>query len=342
MISAGIRIAYGLQLSRVPFLPVSLDIEPNNTCNFRCGHCQRTHWDKPQRYLSIEEFEGIIRQFPNLASVKIQGMGEPLMNESLMKMLESGEMAGLAMTFFTNGMLCSDKTARKLVRRNDLLISFSVDAATPELFQKIRIGGDIQKIRTNIKNIVKLRGQCKQPEIRIWTVIMRENLRELSQIVLLAKEAGVDSIAMQPFVTGWGKASMEAVVAPMRVQVSEEDVGRAIDAARRTATGCGIKLEIMDCVLRSSKNPCDWPWRSAFIAVNGDVLPCCQIADAAVVKMGNIFEQSFKEIWNNKAYRALRRQIRNHDLPEFCKPCYGDKDLLIPTRDKLKQKTGNS
>ncbi len=48
------------------------------------------------------------------------------------------------------------------------------------------------------------------------------------------------------------------------------------------------------------------------------------LADADTVKMGNVFEQDFATIWNDAPYRTLRQQIRDHQLPEFCKNCYSD------------------
>ena len=70
--------------------------------------------------------------------------------------------------------------------------------------------------------------------------------------------------------------------------------------------------------------PCPWAWKSAYIAANGDVVPCCVIADSAVANMGNVFEQDFKDIWNSPGYQELRERISTHDLPDYCKHCYLD------------------
>src|ERR1700720_4441740 len=60
---------------RVPCLPVTLDLEPNNDCNFECPHCQVTHWAKRRFRLGRESFERILDQFPRFAGLKLQGMG---------------------------------------------------------------------------------------------------------------------------------------------------------------------------------------------------------------------------------------------------------------------------
>ena len=55
--------------------------------------------------------------------------------------------------------------------------------------------------------------------------------------------------------------------------------------------------------------------------------PCCEIADSSVVKMGNVFEERFADIWNNDRYRELRRRIAEDDIPDYCRGCYGLKPV---------------
>ena len=73
-----VKLVYRLGWIRAPFLPVTIDIEPNNTCNFRCPHCQVPYWSKPAAFLDAERLARILRQLPRLVRIKLQGMGEPL------------------------------------------------------------------------------------------------------------------------------------------------------------------------------------------------------------------------------------------------------------------------
>jgi radical SAM protein with 4Fe4S-binding SPASM domain len=70
-----------------------------------------------------------------------------------------------------------------------------------------------------------------------------------------------------------------------------------------------------------AKAVCPWPWTGAFIAANGDVVPCCRVSDPDTVCMGNVFEESFARIWNSREYQSLRDRLRNHDPPGFCINC---------------------
>ncbi len=70
-----VKLAYRLGWIRTPFLPAALDVEPNNTCNFRCPHCQVPYWSKPAAFLDEERFARILRQAPQSRQDQAPGHG---------------------------------------------------------------------------------------------------------------------------------------------------------------------------------------------------------------------------------------------------------------------------
>lgn len=320
----GLRLAYRLKLKKVLFLPDCLDVEPNNTCNFRCPHCQVTHWTKEPSYLKVDSFKHILDQVSPLRHIKLQGMGEPLLNKQIIELLREGEARGIAMSFLSNGSVLTDKIAEHLLELDNTVIWFSVDGATTEVFEKIRVGGKLEKVKANIKNLTKRIGSKQSSQVKIWTVVTQENLHELADIVRLSKELSADSICLQVFLSSWGKDNMKKYVDPVQVECESVALSKSLIECRRVAEEHGINLRIYRNNLLSRKNKCVWPWTSAFIASNGDVVPCCIIANSDTVKMGNVFEEDFSRIWNNKKYQKLRDMIRHHDLPNYCKNCYVD------------------
>ena len=79
--------------SNVLPLPKRIDIEPTIRCNFRCPICQRTYWSRKANDMSLDQFRVIIRQFPDLERMKIQGMGEPLLNINLVEMINCAKIS---------------------------------------------------------------------------------------------------------------------------------------------------------------------------------------------------------------------------------------------------------
>lgn len=321
----GVRLAYRRRSLKAP-LPVEIDVEPINTCNFKCPHCQVTYWDKEPARFNRDTFLQVLNQIPNLIKIKLQGMGEPLLNKQLIPMLQAGEERGIQMHFYTNGSIGSLEKHQELVKLQRTHITYSIDGATAETFEKVRPGSKFNKIVENILNLTKLRPKHSKLLVSAWTVVTQKNIQELPQIVSLSKKLGLDRIVIQPHLTNWGKETMTDRTDSIQVETESDLFATKIAQAQDIAVSEGLDLDINTSNRFSQDRPCYWPWKSSYIAANGDVVPCCVIADADVVKMGNVFEQEFKEIWNGKAYQELRSKIASHDLPHYCKHCYLDPD----------------
>lgn len=318
------RIPYLFKWKKNPFLPVRIDIEPNNNCNFKCNHCQVTHWNKDIVYLQQNSFIKILDQFPSLLYVKLQGMGEPLLNKQFISMLKAGEERGISISFHSNGSLCDREIAEQLASLKNTSIIFSIDGATAETFEKLRPGSKFQQIKENIKCLSIKRGNHQHNSLSLWTVITRKNIHELPQIVELASDLGVSCITFQPFISDWGKEGMKEYADSIKFSLDAEDLDIALIEAKKIAKEKSIDLKVFYYNFLSKKRKCPMPWRTSYIAANGDVVPCAIIEDSDTIKMGNVFEQDFAEIWNSKEYQDFREKHKTHNIPNCCKNCYLD------------------
>jgi MoaA/NifB/PqqE/SkfB family radical SAM enzyme len=104
----------------------------------------------------------------------------------------------------TNIAFCSN--AQVINRRNiDFIldkpvahIDFSLDAATPETYYKIR-GHNLKTFGTVLNNIRKLvfernKRRLDKPTMDLIMVLMKENYQELSMLVRLANSLGVEGV----------------------------------------------------------------------------------------------------------------------------------------------------
>ena len=324
----GIRISYFLKLSYVPFLPSSLDIEPVNYCNFRCPHCQVTHWQKEKKELDYKSFETLIKKLPQLIWIKIQGMGEPLLNKDLIPMLRLGNERSIRMSFTSNGSIFNRNIAEKVANLDNTSITFSIDGASAGVFEKIRVGSRFESVCQNIKQLTEIIGQSdKSPQVKAWMVVTKSNLREVGDVVRLVERLGVRSITFQLFLNDWGKSEMSSYIDDIKLisnNLSSKEIVLALEQAKKIAKEIGVEIRIYYGDFYTKKRICSWPWKSSYICANGDVVPCSILADSETVKMGNVFENSLSEIWNSEKYRNFRDQHINHDLPSYCRHCYLD------------------
>ena len=312
-----------LKRDTVPFLPATVDIEPINACNFACDHCQVTHWKRQTVRLSPQRLGAMLAQFRRLRYVKLQGMGEPLLNHRLLDMLEECERQGIKATVVTNGSVYTDAIAKRLIGLRQAVILFSVDGATAETFEAIRVNGKFDAVVAHIDALVRQRGARPWPRIEINTVATARNLHELAEIVRLAKRLGVDRLTISTTLTDWGDATMHRTIAPIDVSRPSPAVENVLRHVGEVAAQQRFRVQVVHGQRYSSSNRCPWPWSSAYVAANGDVVPCCVVGNSKVARMGNLHEQPMRAIWNNSRYRSLRRRIANDDVPDYCRTCYG-------------------
>ena len=72
--------------------------------------------------------------------------------------------------------------------------------------------------------------------------------------------------------------------------------------------------------LYNSKVFCMMPWVHTHIWPNGNAFPCC-MSDSDIV-YGNLNDNSLEEIWNNKKYKKLRKNMLNEKESPECTRCY--------------------
>ncbi len=80
----------------------------------------------------------------------------------------------------------------------------------------------------------------------------------------------------------------------------------------------------MDEQERSSICEC-LEWEVPFITADGIIYPCCAFTEGNMREImhkyafGNIFETSFKEIWNSNEFREFANKMHRGEVPARCK-----------------------
>src|SRR5215471_9481176 len=96
--------------------PVEAYFEVANRCNSKCATCPLTF--SPQeaaRQLSLEEFKTLVAQLPDLKRAVLQGIGEPLLNRDLVRMIAHLHARGVYTVFNSNAALLTSRRQRELI-----------------------------------------------------------------------------------------------------------------------------------------------------------------------------------------------------------------------------------
>lgn len=171
--------------------PKNLLIETTTRCNLRCKQCARLENRYALADLEMETFHRLAPLFPHLREVALYGHGETFLHTQFFTMLEELKKHGIFVYVTTNGMLVREDVAERLVDLQLDRLSFSLDAATPDLFNEIRLGAKFEKIIGNIRRLNAIKKQAHRddrPVLSIMYCAMKSNIQELPKLVRLAHE----------------------------------------------------------------------------------------------------------------------------------------------------------
>lgn len=293
---AAYRLKWNL-LGRIPFsttVPVHVDIETASACNLKCTMCPHgdANYKMSKGIIDFELAKKIIKECSNIgiSSLKLSGRGEALIHPKLIDMVDLAKVNGIMDVMLnTNGLLLTEEKTKGLIEAGIDLIIISVDGATKETYEAIRIGSNYEMVKRNIEFLVRYRKEhrLKKPLIRLQFVKMKENIHEFEE-----------------FKNQW------------RDQV---DVLVSIDYSNR------VKQESKGI---EDKNPlgrayCPHPWRRLTVTSEGKALMCCVDWDGKYV-VGDCVKESIKEIWQGSKISFGRKCIKNfeHKKIPSCRDCF--------------------
>lgn len=317
-------------------------IEVTNHCNLLCETCPRTFvtYEAPQT-LSWDNFLRIIEQFPDMQRAVLHGIGEPLLNRDLVRMITHLKTRNVTVLFNSNGTLLTEEWARKLIGSGLDEFRCSIDGASPKTYARIRGAPLLHRIVDNLERFTALQREMRatKPRVSIWMTGMRENIAELPDLVRLAAQVGVLEVYVQRMVYYLDHARAPGMMSDTNALYNDFDAqcDRIIADADRVAHALGVKLAASGAThpRNSLANPhkrdprpwaaCLRPWSTAYVTANGNCLPCCispfATTDYDSLKMGNLFERDFSEIWNNEKYHAWRNQLLSDHPQGACRGC---------------------
>ena len=311
-------------LNRLAPYPSFLEVEVTTRCNLRCSICEHTYWDEPGKDMSLEEFKFIVDQFPNLKWIGLTGIGESFLNPNFMEMLWYVRNKGILVELYDTMYFVDDRWAKALVGMGLTRLFISLDAATGETYQKIRVGSDWRRVTSNIATLLDIKGSAKSkyPHIGFHFIVTKDNMHEMPQYIEWVW-------SLQPPGQRRAHIQFSRMLHPYKqvrglfTEVPEEIIKDTKERARRL----GVRV-VWGLDVPSKKPPIKEciEWTMPFIFVDGTVVPCCAGNEAnarelqRTTALGNIFERPFKTLWKEE-YKELRTLLRAGKLPAACKNC---------------------
>lgn len=280
-----------------PEFPERLHIQTISYCNGRCLFCAypRVVNKITHGIMEDEVFKKIIDEAAlyKPKRVALLLMNEPLLDRKLPKRIayakeKLGE--GTEVTITSNGSILTEKIINRLIDSGLDRIKISVQGITKETYEKI-MGLNYERTFEGIYRLaeIKKRRKSERPQIVLSMVNVGHNENEIRKYKRFFRRKGIKATS-----------------------VAFENKGGNIEDSLELAP-FGMKL----------RRRCYRFNRCAYIIFNGDVILCCADWTRSVI-LGNVKENSLKEIWLGEKITKIRENFLNGNyemLPEICQNC---------------------
>lgn len=307
----------------VNYLPIKMDYEVTSRCNFRCIMCmvQNFKGGKRAEDMTFENFKRSLDDLYGLTEIKLQGLGEPLLNGDLFKMLSYASEQYIWTRTTTNGSLLHiNDNFMRLIDSNPGEVQVSIDGATKDVYEKIRRGSNFELVVKNTTLLNEYAGSLGLLKTRCWTVVQKYNENQLFEIIQLADKMKFRRLTFSITLADYANEELGRSNKSLDAAVSFEKGQELIDYGMKY----GIDVTFWDGTnkysLGNKDHICAWIFERAYISSDMKVVPCCVISVPDVYNFGNALD--FRNVWNNEMYIKLRESHLAATLPDFCKRCY--------------------
>jgi MoaA/NifB/PqqE/SkfB family radical SAM enzyme len=331
-----------------PALPRQFYIEVTNKCNSLCKSCPLTYdhflqWE-PKHHMNWDQFRAIVDQIPVIDRAVLHGIGEPLLNPDLPRMISHLKSRNAHVLFNTNAVLLDQTRGDAITDAGLDELRVSLDAMTPALYAELRGIDKLPRILDNLRAFVARRRERaglepRQPRVSLWFVGMRENLHELIEVTRFAVETGIPEVHLQRLVyfgdgtkleddaTAEAGQSLHATLeAQQEASIRECEALARAHGLRFSASGATTPGESLEVKGASPWQGCQRPWSLMYITAVGNALPCCiapfATADYPDIMLGNVIQTSMIDVWNGDRYQDLRGAVLSDaPAPWPCQHC---------------------
>lgn len=321
--------------------PLNMEIVPSLDCNLGCPHCTYRQWknrtrnNQGRRQMSLKNMKVILDRLEeaDVQGVTFTGGGEPFINPQTIDGLEYASTKNFKTGVFTNGTMLSEETIGRLPKLNLIFFRISINTAQKEnylRFHNIDNPLIFEKVINNIKYLALALADTPT-YFGLAVIINEQNADFLTSISDLIKKilddnprAKIDYLTFRP-VLNYGQIDPD-----LEKQISPLTAKKAIDNYRRVQESLApypILLKFSDDYFKDASrasisfkkeyNQCLAHAWGGSVGYDGGVYLCSERNGDPEYCLGNLIDQSLKDIWQSKQRRQVLNSI--HDCPPACK-----------------------
>ena len=292
-------------------------------CNIKCRQC--AIWRLPDtEELTTDEWKKVIYDLKKwLGPYRVQlAGGETFVRKDITEIIRYATANGVLTGVVSNGTMITERLAQEIVDSGLGYIHISVDGIKPATHDHIRgIEGLHKKTMAGIDHLVRAAKESGM-SICLATVIMKKNMHELTDLVRLVEDKGLDGIIFNPLGPTidsdprWFEntdlwfddlAEINSVLDELKEMKNK---GARILNPPEQFEGMKGYFEKPELLMRDR---CMVGVTNLSITSEGNIHTCFKMPP-----LGNVKEKTVREVWDSEEAKLLRMSIRNCEI--HCSP----------------------
>ncbi|HDP69823.1 MAG TPA: radical SAM protein [Actinobacteria bacterium] len=317
-------------------IPLMVSFELTWRCNQKCAHCyQHSSNEREKHDLSTLEVKNILDQLADAGCIYLSFTGgEPLVRDDFWEIAEYAKEKSFALALQTNGMLISEKVAKRLKELNFLKVQVSILGASPETHDALTmVEGSWERTFEAVKSLTK-----NDMRVYLMFTAMRQNIHELKAINRLGEELKVEQMICSCVLSPKNDGDKKPISFRLNDDELRDFYKFFFKEAKKPLPLGRLELSCSD----KDSLICGFGRTGCCINPYGDIYPCVGVPIVA----GNLRKRSFNDIWrNSETLRKIRgftinnlKKCVNCDYLLLCLRCSGiayieEGDLLAAPKE---------
>ena len=299
--------------------PIEIEISPSGACNHRCIFCAVDYIGYQPDFLDKDT---ILRDISHMSkkglkSVICSGEGEPLLNKNMPDIANGIKACGVDVAMSTNGALFTKEKADDCLAAFTW-IRFSVASLEEESYHKIQRGkaGDLDRVKTNLAEAVRIKKDRRlRTTLGVQCLLLPDNLSQLPDMARQLREIGVDYLTIKPYSQHLHSENTFKIDYNAMLEAEQEIMQYTTESfAVYFRANAMKKMHQEKCY----KQCYGLPFMS-HIDAKGNVWPCVAHIGAEEFCYGNIYKQTFEEIWEGTRRQEIVKKLNGLDINKVCR-----------------------
>lgn len=283
--------------------PIYMEISPTGACNHRCTYCGLDFMKYQPRYIDVEILKERLTELGQLGlkSIMYAGEGEPFLHPNLTLLVNHTKKSGIDVAITTNGVLMKKEIINDILNSVEW-IKIGIDAAKKETFAKIHRCNpdDFDRIIENALYTAKIkRDNNYKCTIGMQLILLPENHQEVVSLAKLSKNIGMDYLIIKPYSQHPQSKTRRYSTIKYNNYLHLKDKLEKLNSDGFSVIFRIHTMKKWDEKEKKYSRCFALPFWS-HIDSAGDVWGCSIYLNNRHFFYGNIYEQSFQEIWEGK------------------------------------------